>query len=163
MRLGLPGRKRRPAFSLLEVLAGLTLLAFLSMAATGFQGRRMASSLHARQEAMQLNTALRAARTTAVASGQAVRVERVEQVRQGEKCSGYRTVFDAQPTTLLQPDHFFPASTRLNVDWSKQQIVFLPTGSTTQSLTVALHDGESGWAVEVLSALGRATSYRLER
>ncbi len=146
-----PQRRSRSAFTLLELVVVLSVLGVLAAAVASFSpSPYLAQRLGAKQETQYLLSALRAARSTAIATAQPVEMDWIqgkENILLSTHVSGYSS--DRQP-----PAHFFPSY--LKMDWSSSRLTFQPDGSSDRSLTMVVA-GPVGphYVLDVLSASGQ--------
>lgn len=146
----------RAAFTLLELTVVMAVLGLVAVAASSMLGSKdIVDSLQARQQAQVLATALRSARTTAIAAGASVRVQAIFDRR---NVVGFRTVWDASPSQVLQAEHIFPDA--LQIRWSDAAIVFAPTGMSVRPLTATITGSQSSWTLDVPSGSGQVSMTR---
>jgi type II secretion system protein H len=154
------GKLSRSAFTLLELMVVLAVMGAIAASVTAFDARRVVVSMESRQQAQVLVSALRLARTTAIASGRSVRLTKLSRSVQHASYDGFGLAFDDTPDIPLQPDIFFPSSVK--VGWSAAKLVFSPAGMSDRSLQIEVAGGNTHWLVEVLSASGQITSSKLK-
>ncbi len=147
---------RQSGFTLIELAVVMAVLGAIAIAATSMFGSSGAvESLRAREEAHVFSQALRTARSTAIASGANMRIEAIFD---DGRIAGFRTISEASPKELAQPDHYFAGS--LKTDWSTKEITFFPSGMADNSLEVVLASELSTWILEMRSASGQVTVFK---
>ena len=144
----------RAAFTLLELAVVMAVLSVVAVAATSMLGsRESVSSLQSRQEAELLASAIRTARTVAIAEGTNVRLQALPR---GAQIVGFRLVADA--SGLVQADHTFP--TEISTTWSANELLFTPMGTSTQLLQVDVSGSRATWTATQTSATGQTSVTR---
>lgn len=147
------GQVRRRAFSLLEVIAALTLTAALATVSTsGFRSTALSSVSNA-TSAQSLALELSRTRRLAIHSGES---HGVRFLRSGKKTAGYvlfrRT--DAGAEIRVSEERSFPPDTR--VSFAGSAIEFDPEGCTARHHTVRFTSAERSWQISVVPVTGTA-------
>ena len=144
-------RTKRSAFTLVELAVVMAVIGGIAVVAVSMTGnRQVLDSLAARQQAAEVASTLRFARTAAVANNSDVQIEAM---RSGRRISGLRVITGATPIELVGPLQEFPET--LDVQWSVNQITFHPSGMADRSLQIEFSDAKATWRVQVLAGSGQ--------
>ncbi len=143
-------RSKQAGFTLIEVLCVLAVIGVMAVAIGSMRtSPEMVERLRVKQEAQYVSSALRAARTTAIANGLPVRMDWYQSGSE----TGFTTYVEGATKESQPPYHRFPAG--LKSEWSSRGVIFQPDGSTDTSLSIVLASSTSAGLIELRSASGQ--------
>ncbi len=143
-------RKRLTGFSLIELICVLVVIGVMATAVGSMRtSPKLVERLRVKQEAEYVGSALRSARTTAIASGQPVRLDWYQSGSQ----TGFATYVAGATKAMQPPNHTFPQGVKS--EWSNRSVTFQPDGSTDRSLAILLASPDAMGVIELLSASGQ--------